>query len=148
MSVTTMPAAGEAPAEEKKGGKKKLIMIVVLALVVGGAGYWFFLKPKPAASEKPKPEAGIVVPLEPIQVNLEGGHYLKIGIALQLTKAAKEADGSKALDAVIATFSGMSMNEVTKPDEREKVKEELAKKLEKLYEDEVMDVYYTDFVTQ
>jgi flagellar FliL protein len=146
MSTTTAPAAAPAAEEAKGGGKKKLIMILVVVLVVAGAAYQFVLKPKPAAASKPQP--GEVVSLEPIQVNLAGGHYLKIGIALQLTAKAHEADGSKALDATIETFSGKSMETVTRPDNREKLKEHLEKELEHLYHGDVMGVYFTDFVTQ
>ena len=148
MSATAVASAGQAaPAEEPKGGgKKKLVMILVVVLLLGGAAYWFVLKPKPAGADAPKP--GEVVRLDPIQVNLSGGHYLKIGIALQLTTKVKEADGSKALDATIATFSGKSMDALTRPDKREKLKEHLEKELEHLYEGEVMGVYFTDFVTQ
>ena len=147
MSVTTMPPAaakGAAEEPEKKGGKKKLIIILVAVLAIGGAAYWFVLKPKP----EPKPEPGEVVSMEPIQINLEGGHYLKIGIALQLTTTAHEADGSKALDRTIAMFSGRSMDELTRKEELAKLKKELAKELEHDYHGEVMDVYFTDFVTQ
>jgi flagellar FliL protein len=145
MSVTTMPpAATKADEEEKGGGKKKLILILVAVLAIGGAAYWFVLKPKP----EPKPEPGEVVSLEPIQVNLEGGHYLKIGIALQLTTVAHEADGSKALDRTIDLFSGKSMDELTRHGSRAKLKKELVKELEHDYHGDVMDVYFTDFVTQ
>jgi flagellar FliL protein len=133
-----------ADAEGGGGGKKKLIIILVAVLALGGAAYWFFLRPKP----EPAPEPGEVVAMEPIQVNLAGGHYLKIGIALQLTTAAHEADGSKALDAVIDLFSGKSMHAVTRADEREHLKKELTKELEHAYHGDVMDVYFTDFVTQ
>ncbi|GAA1931200.1 flagellar basal body-associated FliL family protein [Nocardioides marmoribigeumensis] len=149
MSATTVAPAGQAapPAEETTGGgKKKLVMIVVLLLLVGGAAYWFVLKPKPAGADEPKP--GEVVRLDPIQVNLSGGHYLKIGIALQLTATAHEADGSMALDATIDTFSGRSMDALTRPDNREKLKAHLEKELEHRYHGDVMGVYFTDFVTQ
>ena len=146
MSVTTRPAAPAEGAAEAaaKGGKKKLISMLVAVLAIGGGGYWFFLKPHPPAPPKP----GEVVTLEPIQVNLASGHYLKIGIALQLTKKAKEVDGSKALDATIGLFSGREMASLTKPEQREKLKHRLEATLEKRYEGEVMDVYFTDFVTQ
>jgi flagellar protein FliL len=144
MSVTTMPAAGAEAPEEKKGGKKKLVIILVAVLAVAGAAYWFVLRPKP----EPAPEPGEVVTMEPIQVNLAGGHYLKIGVALQLTTAAHEADGSKALDAVIDLFSNKPMEELTRPESRHKLKEKLLKELEHDYHGDVMDVYFTDFVTQ
>ena len=75
----------DAPA--KKGGKKKLILIVVGLLVVGAAAYTLVLKPK-SDPKKEKPVAGEVIALEPRQVNLEGGHYLKLGLALQGTAEA------------------------------------------------------------
>ena len=149
MTITTQAppkaSAGE-PGETppKGGGKKKIVLLLVLVLAIGGAGYWFVLKPTP----KSEPQPGEVVRLEPIQVNLTGGHYLKIGIALQLVAGAHEADGSMALDATIDLFSGKSMDTLTRPDDRAALKKELEKELEHLYHGEVMDVYFTDFVTQ
>ena len=148
MTVTTMPATGTGAADgaepAKQGGKKKLVVILVALLAIGGGAYWFVLKPHPQAA----PQPGEVVTLEPIQVNLASGHYLKIGIALQLTKGAKEVDGSKALDATIELFSGRSMEELTERKQRQKLKHELEATLEKRYDGEVMGAYWTDFVTQ
>ncbi len=138
------PEGEDAP----KAGKKKLIMIVVGLLVVGVAAYWFVLKPEPKA-KKEKPVAGEVVALEPRQLNLEGGHYLKLGLALQGTDSVAHAiDGSKALDAAIEIFSGRSIEELSRPEELHQLKQELKKELEHLYHGDVMDVYFTDFVTQ
>ena len=146
MSVTTMPkTAGEAEAEEPtKGGKKKLVIIVaVVLLVLGGAG-WKFLMPHP----EPAPEPGKVVVLDPIQINLASSHYLRVGIALQLTTTAHEADGSEALDALIDQFSGRPMDEVADTKKRRAMKKELEHHLEELYHGDVMEVYFTEFVTQ
>lgn len=130
------------------GGKKKLITIVVGLLVVGVAAYWFVLKPDSKA-KKEKPVAGEVVALEPRQLNLEGGHYLKLGLALQGTDSvAHGIDGSKALDAAIEIFSGRSVEELSRPEELHHLKAELLKELKHLYHGDVMDVYFTDFVTQ
>lgn len=141
-AVATPPVEAELP--EVKGGMVKKILIVVVALaVVGGAGWWFFLKPGPSG-----PQPGAVSPLESIQVNLADGHYLRLGLALQLTTAAKEVDGSKALDAAIEVFSGLPAATVDKKSAREKLRGELEKQLEQRYDGEVMDVYFTEFVTQ
>ncbi len=148
MTVTAMPATPKADAqtepEEKKGGLKKVVIILVALLALGGGAYWFVLKPKPV--EAPKP--GEVVSLDPIQINLEGEHYLRVGIALQLTAKTKEADGSKALDATITEFSGLSIAEVNDVKKRAALKKELQHHLGELYEGEVMGVYFTEFVTQ
>lgn len=145
MSTTlASKAPTESPAEPEGGGRKKLIGIVLLVVALGAAGWYFFLRPTPEA--KPKP--GEVVQLEPVQVNLAGGHYLRLGMALQLTEKAHEADGSKALDAAISLFSGLPVGEVNKPAERDRLKEELKTELDHLYHGDVMDVYLTEFVTQ
>jgi flagellar FliL protein len=138
------PAAGEAE-EEKGGGKKKKLVVIVLLVALLGGGYWFFLKPG-GGEQAPKP--GEVVALDPVQVNLADGHYLSIGIALQLVDGVKEADGSKALDAVIDLYSGLAIEELIKPKTRTELKKELAHEVEELYEEEVMGVYLTQFVTQ
>ena len=148
MSATTTATETDDSTEVKKGGMLKLIIIAVVVLaVVGGAGYWFFLKP---AGKEPPPEPGEVVQLEPIQINLAADHYLKVGIALQQTLAVgeEELDGSKALDATIALFSGQTMEQLARPEHREKMKKKLEHSLEEAYEHEVMGVYFTDFVTQ
>ncbi len=145
MTITANPPATETPPVEAKKSKKKLLIIVVAVLAIGGGGYWFVLKPGGGAAE---PEPGEVVPLETLQVNLSGGHYLRIGLALQLTTSAHEADGSKALDAAIELFSGRDIAEVTRPADRRKLKKELEHSLHELYHEEVMGVYFTEFVTQ
>jgi flagellar FliL protein len=149
MSVTAIPKttaptpADEAPEQGGGRSKKKLVIIVALVLVLGGVGYMMF-RPKPPAPPKP----GEVVTLDPIQINLEAEHYLRVGIALQLTETAHEVDGSKALDATIDQFSGKSITEVTNPKKRREMKKELEHTLEELYHHDVMEVYFTEFVTQ
>ena len=145
--ATKKPAAKPGGTDGAGGGKKKLVIILVGLLVVGAAAYWFVLKPGPDAKTE-KPVAGEVMSLEPRQINLEGGRYLRLGLALQGTEEAEELEGSKALDAAIALFSGRSLEEVTRPEELKDLKAELKKEVEELYHGEVMDVYFTDFVTQ
>lgn len=145
MSVMTeqQPVEGEVEAE-KGGGKKKLLMILVLVPVLAAAAWFLFLRPSGPAAPKP----GDVVALDPIQVNLADGHYLRLGLALQLTEGTAEVDGSKALDLSIDLFTGRPADRLGQPAYREQLKEKLEAKLEKSYEGEVMGVYFTDFVTQ
>ena len=101
-------APGEVQVITKGGGRKKVILMIVVA--APGDRRRGVLVRAQAGRGQGAPKPGEVVRLEPIQVNLAGGHYLKIGIALQLTADAHEADGSKALDATIDLFSGRSMD--------------------------------------
>jgi flagellar FliL protein len=144
---TTIAPNQAAPAVESPPakGKGKTLIVGVLALAIAaGAGWYFFLKP----SGSKEPEPGEVVPLEAIQVNLASGHYLRLGMALQLTTSAHEADGSKALDAAITVFSGLSVSEVNNTKTRGHLKDELETELDHLYHGDVMGVYFTEFVTQ
>ena len=134
--------ASDAP---KHGAKRKLAVGVIVLLVAGAIGCWALLKPS-SQVEKPKP--GEVMALEPVQVNLAGGHFLKVGIALQLTEETVEVDGSKALDATIAQFSGTSVGELSKGARRQVLKAQLERKVVRLYDDQVMGIYFVDFVTQ
>jgi flagellar FliL protein len=122
-----------------------LVVGAIALAVVGAIGYWALLKP---SSQVPKPKPGEVMALEPVQVNLAEGHFLKIGIALQLTEETAEVDGSKALDATIAQFSGTTVGELSKGARRQALKAQLERKVVRLYDDEVMGIYFVDFVTQ
>ncbi|TNM44193.1 flagellar basal body-associated protein FliL [Nocardioides albidus] len=145
MTTTVTAPAATAEDTPRKGGKGRTIGIAVLLLALVGGGAWFFLL-KPSGESGPKP--GEVVTLEAIQVNLAGGHYLRLGMALQLTESAHEVDGSKALDSAITVFSGLPVGEVNKPEVREALRKQLLHKLEERYHHEVMEVYFTEFVTQ
>lgn len=146
----TLPAA--APAEAKKGKKKMLIVVVAILLAAGGAYYMLMGKAASAAAPAapPPPEPGIVLPLDPIYINLAQGHFLKLGLALQGSKkAGKELDGSQALDLAISTFSGEDMATLGDLQTRAKLKKELVAKVTEGYpEGEVIDVYFTEFVMQ
>jgi len=143
MSTETLDPEAEAPP--RKGRLKKLLLVLVVLAVAGAAAWFLVLSPAEADTE---PVPGEVLTLEPIQVNLAAGHYLRVGVALQLVEEAHEVDGSKALDAVIELFSGQDMAEVTRPRDREHLKEQLEAELEHRYHGDVMEVYFTEFVTQ
>lgn len=135
----------EAEGTTRSRGRTVLVLLLVVALVTGAA-WWFLLRP---ASAEPAPEPGEVVALEPIQVNLADGHYLRIGIALQATvEVEEELEGSKALDATIELFTGRRQEDLARKPYRDELKEKLEHALEEEYHGEVMGVYFTDFVTQ
>jgi flagellar protein FliL len=123
-------------AEAAGGGKKKLIIIIVpIVLLLAGAGWFFFLKPKDSGVPEPLPEPthGAVVQLDPITINLAGGHYLKLGMALQPTATAHEVDGAKALDLAIGEFSQKTIDELSSAEGRNKAKEELVARIKLSY---------------
>ena len=148
-AAPTEPAAagtGDEPAARKS--KKLLIIVVVLVVVIAAAAYFLVFAPKDATTAEPAPEPGVVLAVEPMSINLAQGHYLRLGLGLQLTTEALEVDSAKARDAAIALFSGRTVDEVSDPATRATLKYELAAELAELYDGEVMGVYLTDYVTQ
>jgi flagellar FliL protein len=149
----------ETPAEAPKKSKKKLMIIVIAAVVLlgGGGGAFYFLKGSSAEAAPKEPEKGVVVTMEnALTINLADGHYLKMAFTLQLTAdAGTEAiDNSEAIDLAIEHYSGMQIGELETEKGRAKNKDEVLKDIEKAYYEEkdkkqiVMDIYFTQFVTQ
>lgn len=150
---TLAPAPAPHAAPEGKS-KKKLIIMVVGVLIAAALGYYMLVM-KPAASaaaaaNPPKPTPGAVYKLDPIYINLAGGHFLKLGIALQGTASApKDLDGSQALDEAITAFSGQEMSALSDTTSREQIKSKLTTKVVADYPDgELMGLYFTEFVMQ
>ena len=142
MTITAMP---HSDAAAKPKGRRKVVIIAVVAIVaILGAGAYFALKPSGPVA----PQPGEVVKLDPIQINLAGGHYLRVGIALQARQGAATLEGSKALDATIDLFSGQSMTDLDQGQARNALKAKLGHELTGLYDGDVMGVYFTEFVTQ
>ncbi|WP_299039601.1 flagellar basal body-associated protein FliL [uncultured Pseudokineococcus sp.] len=146
MATSTTTPPPQAPV---KAARRKLPLIlaalVVLALAAGAA--WFFLLKEPAA--EPEPVEGTVVAVEPVSINLANGSYLRLAIALQLTEETTEdPDTSEAIDLAITTFSGREVDQLSDPAARDALQQELTDQVISTYPGEVMDVYYTEFVTQ
>ena len=145
MSEKKTDTADEAPA---KGGRKLVLILLVVLLAAAGAAYFFLFSGSSAGAEEPVP--GETLHLEPIAVNLAGGSYLKIGVALEFTEDAAGhgggPDGAKATDLVISTFSQAKPADVTGA--RDALKEALEQKIIVAYHGEVITIYYTEYVTQ
>lgn len=153
----------EAKTEEKEeakggGGKLKLILMILPTVLLAVAlAYFMFLKPSGTDAAAAEAEAtptstfvpGVVVPVDPITINLAAGHFLKLGMTLQASADVAEApSGAKALDAAIELYSGMTIDEIATAKGRDKTKKELVEKVTELYEKEIYDIYFTTFVYQ
>jgi flagellar FliL protein len=147
MSTTEKDKAADTEEATAKGGKKKLMLVVLVVLLAAGAAAYFLLF-SGGSAKAAAPQPGGVVRLDPVAVNLAGGGYLRIGVALQLTADAdpKTLDGAKATDLVISTFSQAAPADII--GSREGLKKALEKKIIKSYDGSVMGIYYTDYATQ
>jgi flagellar FliL protein len=152
MSKDEKDTTAEAPKKSKK-----MLLIIVIALVVlgGGGGGAFFMLKGDSAEAAAEPVKGAVVTMDnALTINLAEGHYLKLGFALQATEeaGAEEIDMSEAIDLAIDQYTGMEIAELETTKGREAAKAELLEKVEKVYNVEdkhiIMDIYFTQFVTQ
>jgi flagellar FliL protein len=149
--MMTAATAAAGPAKAKKGGllKNKKVILLLLAVLAGGYfAYTMFLKPKPPPGP---PVGGDVVTLDPTTLNLADGHYLKVGVAIQLLQggSATVADfkSAEAEQLIIDEFSNRPMQSLTNAT-RQRLADDLTKHIKKAYKDEVYTVYLTEFVTQ
>lgn len=166
MPTITAPApadTAEPPvADRRRKGKRRRLLLVVPLLVLLGLGGGL-ARSQLAGGGAPKPDLtkvpGAVVPLQSITLNLTDGHFLKVGLALQLSQAASPAaggaaaaapaiDGSKALDAAIAILGAHSYAQLLAPGGRTAAQRALTAEVGKRYDGEVLKVYFTEFVMQ
>jgi len=148
--------------EKKKGGKKKKIGIVVLLLLlVGAAGaYEKVLKAAPIPPPPPKIKGTLVELTDPFTVNLAGGHYGRVTVALLVTTApAPTADSTGAMviqlpenDAVRAIITndmtGLGSDHLTDRGLREQLEAEILRDLKKQTDEPVTEVLFTDIAVQ
>jgi len=128
--------AAAAPAK-KKGGKLPIIIVAVAVLAGGG---FFMTKSKGGKAEKPAVELGDVQTMPEFLVNLkESGTYLRTEIALQTKKGIDKDKFDKmvpsARDAIIATLTSQSLEDVRTLDGKEKLKKAIAKAVNDSYDD-------------
>lgn len=144
---------GQETQEGVRGGRKKLLLMV-LPLVALVAAWYVLMGPGADGGGDhvaKEPEAGEVLPLEPITMNLADGRLLKLGLALQVVakpSSGHEVTGAVALDEAIAFLGGRTYDELVSPSARQAAKDELSKRVAERYHHDVIEVYFTEFVMQ
>ena len=159
----TKAKATEATADDEdgKGKRGKLVMGAVAVVALAAGAYVMVPGGEDAgaagasAEEAEEPVEGEVVPLEAITLNLADGRFLKVGLALQLVEgvtppAEAEVAGyaAPALDEAISLLGSLTYDELVAPGARDKAKSSLSQRVAARYEDDVMGVYFTEFVMQ
>lgn len=144
----------EAAAEAPKKSKKMLIIIIAAVVLLGGGGGAFFML-KGSSKAEAAPAKGIVTAIDsPITINLTDGHYLKLGFSLQQTadSGSTAVDTSEALNIAIDEYTGKTVAELSTEQGRAAAKTDFLSKVVKAYTidgtKDVMDIYFTSFVTQ
>lgn len=159
---------------ESGGGKSNLVPAIIIAvgMVLGGkfvGGGKTAAAPadahaSAAADEhemdceaedaKKPPKPGIVYSMDSFPINLTDGHYLKLGLALKLVagidKKHFEEQGTYVLakDQAIAVLGGRDPAELSTKKAMEEAKEAITEKVRPMMHCEVLEVLFTEFVTQ
>jgi flagellar FliL protein len=142
---------------EPKKGKMKIVLPLIVVLI-GAGGYYHFVyaKKKPvtatgAAAVTALPK-GPILTLTPTTINLSDGHFLEVGLALQLASAKDMTvvtnDQALALNDAIETLSAKTMAMLDTTAGRKAAQVTLTKELAKTFDNKITAVYFTDFVMQ
>jgi flagellar FliL protein len=148
--------------EKKKGGKgKKIGILLVFLIVVGAAGaYETVLKAAPVPPPPPKIKGTLVELTDPFTLNLAGGHYGRITVALLLTSApAPTMDSSgasviqlpenDAIRAIVTNdLTGIDASHLTVRSDREELETEILHDLKNQTDEPVTRVLFTDIAVQ
>ena len=175
MSAKAEKTETSDKSEKSEGGKKKLplsLIIGVVVLIIGmfiGKAVLGGSKKDTKAEKLVKQEVGLSLPLDEFLVNLNGGgdHYLRAQISLGLRKGMTEEEGKEHVapmrDAILSVLSAKSLAQITKPKDREALKEEIKTTINasmsegnekdkgkdgKEGKETVVKVYFTAFATQ
>ena len=165
----------ESEAEGGKGGGGKMMPAAMISLALVAAGYFVGGRgggAAPAAEATvitviaPEPEVETIIDLEPININLADGHYLRIAISIGMAAPHEETSGeaaaahgattetatteptAPAADLVLSTFAGKTIEELSTLEGRVAARDHLQEGLREFYGEEVLTVFFTEFVMQ
>jgi flagellar FliL protein len=162
----------EAGSEGKGGGGKMMpaamisIALIAAGYFVGGRSGSAAPAAEPAVSlvEAAEPEVETIIGLEPVNVNLADGHYLRVAISIGLTAEAHSEDATAeataetapattaprapAADLVLSTFAGKTIEELSTLEGRVAARDHLQEGLKEFYGEQVLTVFFTEFVMQ
>jgi flagellar basal body-associated protein FliL len=113
-------------------------------------------KEKDAHAAEPHEEViGPVIEIDPTTLNLAGGHFLKIGLAVQLPVGSDlehvaEAENFHAITGqiVLDTFSNEAMEDILPTKQREALRHEIGNEVCIKSHGHASTVYFTEFVAQ
>jgi flagellar FliL protein len=136
-------------------GKLKFVLLVPIVLAVVAAAYVFLLAPKKVAA-KPKVPGTLVKLPDDFVVNLAGGHYGKLSVALQMkTAPAPAADGSIPLPQeaevralITDELTGVQATDLIDRNERHALLRHLLTVLKHSTDEPITNVLITDLAVQ
>lgn len=173
MAKKKKAEAGADDDAGEKGGGGKMMPAAMVSIALVAAGYFVGGRgggssattvTSVVATVEEEPEIEHIIDLDPINVNLADGHYLRIAISIGMAASedAEEESGgghgggetetteptAPAADLVLSTFSGKTIEELSSLEGRIHAREALHEGLTEFYGEEVVTVFFTEFVMQ
>jgi flagellar protein FliL len=158
---------GKKPKGKKeKSGRSNLVPAVVLAVGIAAGGYFMGGSGATAdasAGEEvpvdPALEPGEVIELEAMNLNIDNGRFLRVGVAFLTSDefdhyAGKEGaefhpeHDSRLRDQLIAMYAGRELSSMTGADNLEAMKAELLERANRVLDGHALEAYLTEFVVQ
>lgn len=146
---------------------KKKLMVLVPVLLLGVGGAYKFALAKPAPAPKPKVDGEVYVLPKDFMINLDGGQFAKLGVALVLGHSAAAAGGGHGTAApkppdgygllpqealvraiVTDTLTGEDPSHLKTKKGRKELQHEILERLEKSTDVHAEDVLFTDVAVQ
>jgi flagellar FliL protein len=142
-------------------GRKKLIIIAIGVLVVAGLAYKMVLAPK--SESKEKVEGTVYVMPKEFLLNLAGGRYAKMTVALVLAPGQSAAGSSTTpppegfgtleqeplvRQIVTDTITGVPASDLTSRKDRHRFQEEIRKEVDKTTDVKTKAIVFSDLVVQ
>ncbi len=173
MAEEKKETAEETPSKGKGGlFENKALLLGVIVVVQVGLAFGltqFVIVPKigvqtaevqetaPAEDEAVMPEMGVLVGLNEIIVTLQSPptrpRYLRINVDLEVKdQVTADIVGTRIpqlRDLVIMTLSGKTAEELSTPEGRKSIRDEIFRKMDALFPDgALMNIYFSDLVIQ
>ncbi|MFO7931048.1 MAG: flagellar basal body-associated FliL family protein [Thermodesulfobacteriota bacterium] len=158
----------ESQAPEKQPGSKKKIFLLavpllVLVLAAGGGAFYFLAEGSASGAtesdsgqEEEKKEMGPLVEMEDFVVNIthkDSTRFLKLGVTLEAKDDQSKKEIEKRMpqirDAVLLLVGNKKYDDLKDLQGKKQLKADLTSRIRSLSgEDEVSELYFTDFVVQ
>jgi flagellar FliL protein len=142
-------------------GRKSLILVAIVALVAAGVAYKMVLAPK--SESKEKVEGTVYVMPKEFLLNLAGGRYAKMTVALVLAPGQSTAGNSEeplpegfgtleqeplVRQVVTDTLTGVPAADLTSRRQRHHFQEEIRKEVDKTTDVDTKAIVFSDLVVQ
>jgi len=139
--------------------KTIIIAIAAVVLIGGGAGgYHFFVKPKKLAVAKkvappPPPKLAYVDVKEMTMRLTDAGaeHYIKLSLVLGVPVAKSDEISEKlpvVRDRIVTVVTARSSADLATPAGKDKLKADLMNVLHHDFHDDVVDIYFSDYLVE